>query len=133
MNHPSEWTKFYDTTRGAFRYKHKGSGVVRDTLMAIGRRLGLTAKKAATTAAKEAATKAATAVAKKASEKGSEKIQAILRKRAPSKLSTDSKKKLQKIMKPSKLTDDSQKKLQKIMNSSKAAKRKVNQILAALD
>ena len=96
MNHPSEWTKFYDTTRGEFRYKHKGSGVVRDTLTAIGRRLGIkSAKKAATIAAKKAATAAATAVVEKASEKGSEKIQEILRKRAPSQ--------------PSKLSKDSQK------------------------
>ena len=38
MNHPSEWTKYYDAPRGYFRYKHKGTGVVRDTLMNIGKR-----------------------------------------------------------------------------------------------
>ena len=104
MNHTSEWARFYDTMRGAYRYRHKGTGVVRNTLMAIGRRLrSRAAKKAATTAAK----KAATAVAKKAGEKGSEKIQAILRGREPPKLSKNSKKKLQKILNPSKLSKDS--------------------------
>ena len=126
MNHTSEWARFYDTMRGAYRYRHKGTGVVRNTLMAIGRRLGSKAKKAATTAAK----KAATAVA----EKGSEKIQAILRRRgAPrqkKKLTEDSKKKLQKIINPSKLSKDSQKKLSQI---NMEAKRKVNQMLAAQD
>ena len=128
MNHPREWAKFYDTTRGVYRYKHKGSGVVRDTLMAIGRRFGVKS-------AKKAAKKAATAVAEKASEKGSQKIQEILRRRPsqPSKLSKDSQKKLQKIMQPSKLSKDSRKKLQKIMNPETAASRKVNQILAAQD
>ena len=123
MNHPREWAKFYDTTRGVYRYKHKGSGVVRDTLMAIGRRFGV-----------KSAKKAATAVVEKASEKGSQKIQEILRRRPsqPSKLSKDSQKKLQKIMQPSKLSKDSRKKLQKIMNET-AASRKVNQILAAQD
>ena len=37
MNHPSEWTKFYDEYAGRYRYKHKGSGSVRDTLMTIGK------------------------------------------------------------------------------------------------
>ena len=38
MNHPSEWTRYYDAPKGTYRYKHKGTGVVRDTLMAIGKR-----------------------------------------------------------------------------------------------
>ena len=38
--HPSEWTKFYD---GIFRYKHKGTGVIRDSLTSIGRKLMKTA------------------------------------------------------------------------------------------
>ena len=37
MNHPSEWAKFFDEKTGTFRYKHKGSGVIRDTLMTIGK------------------------------------------------------------------------------------------------
>ena len=38
MNHPSEWMRYYDVPRGYFRYKHKGTGVVRDSLMNIGKR-----------------------------------------------------------------------------------------------
>ena len=37
MNHPSEWMRYYDAPRGYFRYRHKGTGVVRDSLMNIGR------------------------------------------------------------------------------------------------
>lgn len=37
MNHPSEWTKFFDEPTDRYRYKHKGSGVVRGTLVAIGK------------------------------------------------------------------------------------------------
>ena len=37
MNHPSEWAKFFDEHAGRYPYKHKDSGVVRDTLMAIGK------------------------------------------------------------------------------------------------
>ena len=45
MNHPSEWAKFFDERAGRYRYKHKGSGVVRDTLMAIGKTLQMWQKK----------------------------------------------------------------------------------------
>ena len=38
MNHPSEWARYYDAPKGTYRYKHKGTGVVRDTLMNIGKR-----------------------------------------------------------------------------------------------
>jgi len=37
MNHPSEWAKFFDERAGRYRYKHKGLGVVRDTLIDIGK------------------------------------------------------------------------------------------------
>ena len=37
MNHPSEWARFFDENTGSYRYKHKGSGVIRDTLMTIGK------------------------------------------------------------------------------------------------
>lgn len=82
MNHPSEWSKFFDERAGRYRYKHKGSGVVRDTLMAIGKAL----KKGATNAVKKAAKGAAEKAGKKLSEvlveKGSDKIQQLLRKTA---------------------------------------------------
>jgi len=81
MNHPSEWAKFFDERAGRYRYKHKGSGVVRDTLMAIGKTL----KKGVTTAAKKAvhstAQKAGEKLSKAVVEKGSDKIQRALRKR----------------------------------------------------
>ena len=35
MNHPKEWAKFFDKRAGCYRYKHKGLGVVQDTLTAI--------------------------------------------------------------------------------------------------
>jgi len=81
MNHPSEWAKFFDERVGRYRYKHKGSGLVRDTLMAIGKTL----KKGATNVAKKVVRSSAEKAGKKLSEvvveKGSDKIQRILQKR----------------------------------------------------
>jgi len=37
LYHPSEWARFFDENTGRYRYKHKGSGVIRDTLMTIGK------------------------------------------------------------------------------------------------
>ena len=83
MNHPSEWAEFFDERAGRFRYKHKGSGLVRDTLMAIGKTL----KKGATNVAKKVVRSSAEKAGKKLSEvvveKGSDKIQRILQKRRP--------------------------------------------------
>lgn len=83
MNHPSEWAKFFDERAGRYRYKHKGSGLVRDTLMAIGKTL----KKGATNVAKKVVRSSAEKAGKKLSEvvveKGSDKIQRILQKRRP--------------------------------------------------
>jgi len=64
MNHPSEWAKFFDERSGRYRYKHKGSGVVRDTLMAIGKTL----KKGVTKAAKKVVQSSAEKAGKKLSE-----------------------------------------------------------------
>ena len=90
MNHPSEWMRYYDAPRGYFRYKHKGTGVVRDTLMNIGKRFKKkpSAKKERARQVlqkimedetkqilKTAADKAVT----KAAEKEADKIQAVLR------------------------------------------------------
>jgi len=61
MNHPSEWAKCFDERAGRYRYKHKGSGVVRDTLMAIGKTL----KKGVTTVAKKAVQSSAEKAGKK--------------------------------------------------------------------
>ena len=104
MNHPNEWTKFFHENAGRYRYKHKGSGLIRDTLMAIGKTFKGTAKNvvktAADKAAKTVAEKAGQKVGEIAVEKGSKQIQQILRKRKPKpqKVSQDAKKKLENIL-----------------------------------
>ena len=82
MNHPSEWARFFDENTGRYRYKHKGSGVIRDTLMTIGKVFKDTAKNVAkkTTekATKTIAEKAGQRVGELAVEKGSKQIRKIL-------------------------------------------------------
>ena len=73
MNHPSEWAKFFDEKTGTFRYKHKGSGVIRDTLMTVGKVLKGAVKKTAEKTAKTFAEKAGQKVGEIAVEKGSKK------------------------------------------------------------
>ena len=158
MNHPSEWTRYYDVPSGYYRYRHKGTGVVRDTLMNIGKRFKKkvtrqTLKKAVNEASKQMLKKAT----EKAAEKGAEKIQAVLRsgvsatklqptpqsktpsvkpkgkKTPPQKLSTESKQKLKKMLSgvpATQLSGDSRKKLNQILNAGRAAKLKVNQLIA---
>ena len=80
MNHPSEWVRYYDAPNGTYRYRHKGTGVVRDTLMNIGKRFKKqvtrqTLEKAVNEASKQMLKKAA----EKAEEKAADKIQAVLR------------------------------------------------------
>ena len=80
MNHPSEWARYYDAPNGTYRYRHKGTGVVRDTLMNIGKRFKKkvtrqTLEKAVNEASKQMLKKAA----EKAEEKAADKIQAVLR------------------------------------------------------
>ena len=84
MNHPSEWARYYDAPKGTYRYKHKGTGVVRDTLMNIGKQFKKkvtrqTLKKAVNEASKQMLKKAT----EKAAEKGADKIQAVLRRGKP--------------------------------------------------
>ena len=144
MNHPSEWARYYDAPNGTYRYRHKGTGVVRDTLMNIGKRFKKkvtrqTLEKAVNEASKQMLKKAA----EKAEEKAADKIQAVLRsgdtprpqgKKTPQRtLSTESKQKLKKMMSgvpKTKLSGDLQKKLQQILNLGRAAKLKVNQLIA---
>ena len=64
MNHPSEWTRYYDAPKGTYRYKHKGTGVVRDTLMAIKKRFK---KQATRLALKKAVNEASKQMLKKKS------------------------------------------------------------------
>ena len=78
MNHPSEWARFFDENAGMYRYKHKGSGVIRDTLMAIGKAFKGTVKNVAKTTAEKAtktiSEKAGQKVGLLAVEKGSKQI-----------------------------------------------------------
>ena len=131
MNHPSEWTRYYDAPQGTYRYKHKGTGVVRDTLMAIGRLFTKkAAKEKARQALKRAVKEASKKVVEKAAEKGADKIQAVLRGKKKTPLSTESQQKLKMLTKSSKLSGDSRKKLHQILNPGRSAKLKVNQYLA---
>jgi len=103
MNHPSEWARFFDENTGRYRYKHKGSGVIRDTFMTIGKVLKNNvknvAKKTAEKTTKTIAEKAGQRVGEFAVEKGSKQIRKILQERKKRKsLSEDSKKKLANIL-----------------------------------
>ena len=84
MNHPSEWARFFDENTGSYRYKHKGSGVIRDTLMTIGKVFNGTvknvAKKTAEKATKTIAEKAGQKVGELAVEKGSKQIKKQMQK-----------------------------------------------------
>ena len=79
MNHPSEWERFFDENTESYRYKHKGSGVIRDTLMTIGKAFKGTvknvAKKTAEKATKTIAEKAGQKVGELAVEKGLKQIE----------------------------------------------------------
>ena len=81
MNHTSEWTRFYHPKRGRYFYKHKGTGVVTDSLFKIGKVLKKPmvniAKKLGKKVAEKGAEKVSTVVVKKAGDK----IENILRKR----------------------------------------------------
>ena len=103
MNHPSEWARFFEENTGSYRYKHKGSGVIRDTLMTIGKvfqnNVKNVAKKTAEKATKTIAEKAGQKVGELAVEKGSKQIRKILQERKKQKpLSQDAKKKLANIL-----------------------------------
>ena len=61
MYHPSEWERYFDEKTGSYRYKHKGSGVIRDTFMTIGKVLKNNVKNVA----KKTAEKATKTIAEK--------------------------------------------------------------------
>ncbi len=44
MNKVYEWQKFYDPNRGLYRYRHRGNGIVTDTLQSFGEELKPVAK-----------------------------------------------------------------------------------------
>ena len=102
MNHASEWARFFDENAGRYRYKHKGSGVIRDTLKAIGKAFKGTVKNVAKTAAEKAtktiAEKAGQKVGELAVEKGSKQIRKLLQERKQKPVSQDAKKKLANIL-----------------------------------
>ena len=102
MYHPSEWAKYFDEKTGSYRYKHKGSGVIRDTFMTIGKVLKNNvknvAKKTAEKATKTIAEKAGQKVGELAVEKGSKQIRKILQERKQKPVSQDAKKKLANIL-----------------------------------
>ena len=102
MNHPSEWARFFDENAGRYRYKHKGLGMIRDTLMAIGKAFKGTVKNVAKTAAEKAtktiAEKAGQKVGELAVEKGSKQIRKLLQERKQKPVSQDTKKKLENIL-----------------------------------
>ena len=126
MNHPSEWMRYYDAPRGYFRYKHKGTGVVRDSLMNIGRRFKKPSskkerarqvlKKIMEDETKQIVKKAADKVA----EKEADKIQAVLRsgvKPTTPKSKTPKSKKVKPKPKPKPtLSTESRQKLNKMLN-----------------
>ena len=151
MNHPSEWARYYDAPNGTYRYRHKGTGVVRDTLMNIGKRFKKqvtrqTLKKAVNEASKQMLKKAA----EKAEEKAADKIQAVLRsgvyptpksKKTPSVKpkgkKTPSVKPKGKKTPPQKLSTESKQKLKKMLSGvpktklSGDSRKKLQQILNA--
>ena len=95
MYHPSEWARYFDEKTGSYRYKHKGSGVIRDTFMTIGKVLKNNVKNVA----KKTAEKAGQKVGKFADEKGSKLIRKLLQERKKQKpLSQGAKKKLANIL-----------------------------------
>ena len=103
MNHPSEWARFFDQNTGRYRYKHKGSGVIRDTFMTIGKvfknNVKNVAKKTTEKATKTIAEKAGQRVGELAVEKGSKQIRKILQElNKQRQLSQDAKKKLANIL-----------------------------------
>ena len=160
MNHPSEWARYYDAPNGTYRYRHKGTGVVRDTLMNIGKRFKKkvtrqTLEKAVNKASKQMLKKAA----EKAEEKAADKIQAVLRNsnsvatphpkpsvkpksKKPSSVKPKSKKTASvkpkgKKTPPQKLSTESKQKLKKMLNPGVAtqlsgdSRKKLQQILNA--
>ena len=82
MNHPSEWQKIYHPRIGKYVYKHKGTGVITDSLFSIGRNLKkpllAIMKKTGKKVAEKGINKASDVVVKKAGDR----IGNILRNRA---------------------------------------------------
>ena len=140
--------RYYDAPNGTYRYRHKGTGVVRDTLMNIGKLFKKkvtrqTLEKAVNEASKQMLKKAA----EKAEEKAADKIQAVLRNSnsvadphpkpsvKPKSKKTPSVKPKSKKPPSQKLSTESKQKLKKMLNPGVAtqlsgdSRKKLNQIL----
>jgi len=121
MNHPSEWARDFDENTGRYRYKHKGSGVIRDTFMSIGKVLKNNvknvAKKTAEKTTKTIAEKAGQKVDEFTVEKGSKQIRKLLQERKKQKpLSPNAKNKLANILQnPTQKKSDALVKLNQIL------------------
>ena len=76
MNHLSEWKIIYHPRSGKFVYKHKGTGVMTDSLF----KLGKTLKKPFTMIAKKTGKKVAGKTGEMVAKKAGDKIGDILRK-----------------------------------------------------
>ena len=113
-----------DAPRGYFRYKHKGTGVVRDSLMNIGKRFKKPSakkekarqvlKKIMEDETKQILKTAADKAVAKAAEKEADKIQAVLN---PKGKTSEVKPKSKKTPKPT-LSTESRQKLNKLLTSA---------------
>ena len=81
MNHTSEWTRFYHPKKGRYFYKHKGTGVVTDSLFKIGKVLKKPLVNLAKQAGKKVAEKGIEKVSNVVVKKAGDKIENVLRKR----------------------------------------------------
>ena len=122
MYHPSEWARYFDENTGRYRYKHKGSGIIRDTFMTIGKvfknNVKNVAKKTAKETTKTFAEKAGQKVGEIAVEKGSKQIRKILQERKKKQMRKDAQNKLTNILR------------NKLPKKSDEALIKLNRILA---
>ena len=82
MNHPSEWQKIYHPKIGKYVYKHKGTGVITDSLFSIGRNLKKPILAIMKKTGKKVAEETGEKIARKAVKKAGDKIGNILRKRS---------------------------------------------------
>ena len=90
---------FNDENTRSYRYKHKGSGVIRDTLLTIGKVFKDNVKNVAKKTAEKTTKTIAEKVGERAVEKGSKQIRKILQERKKQKpLSQDAKNKLANIL-----------------------------------
>ena len=80
MNHPSEWQKIYHPRIGRYVFRHKGTGVVTDSLFSIGRNLKKPILKFVKKTGKKVAEETGEKIARKAVKKAGDKIGEILRK-----------------------------------------------------